>query len=115
METIPEEVVTSEVTTGGENQDRNEYRKVKIKMCKAYSQAKEGMSPEPSASPTGSLIIVESPEPQLSPLNKKFYEPQQSSILENILLRNREERRNSATPPPSSPTEMAYSYKKSQR
>ncbi|XP_075233538.1 uncharacterized protein LOC142331482 isoform X2 [Lycorma delicatula] len=137
--------------------DRNEYRKVKIKMTKAslYShfnttkheptveQNKEVVIISPSHSPSDSLMIVESPveissesSPQ-PPAKKPHYEtnnrsvtptpppqedvPQQpTSILENILLRNKNDkavlpRRNSATPPPTSPTEMAYSYKKSQR
>uniref|UniRef100_A0A1B6C4A5 PR domain zinc finger protein 1 n=1 Tax=Clastoptera arizonana TaxID=38151 RepID=A0A1B6C4A5_9HEMI len=130
------------------NVDRNEYRKVKIKMTKAsfYSHHKSDISseakeiitspPHPrSNSPSDALIIVESPTTsELSPqpsIKKQHYEPtlirspipeipQSSSILENILLRNRSDkehkvRRNSATPPPTSPTEMAYSYKKSQR
>lgn len=93
-------------------------------------------SPPRSHSPSDTLMIVESPttsesSPQPS-LKKQHYEatpvlrspppeiPQSTSILENILLRNRSDkdhkvRRNSATPPPTSPTEMAYSYKKSQR
>uniref|UniRef100_A0A336MNP0 CSON014678 protein n=1 Tax=Culicoides sonorensis TaxID=179676 RepID=A0A336MNP0_CULSO len=53
------------------------------------------------------------------------YTPPSSSILETILTANRMENESSnntsrnrqpnATPPPTSPTEMAYSYKKSQR
>lgn len=52
------------------------------------------------------------------------YTPPSSSILETILTANRMEtetvtnarnRQPNATPPPTSPTEMAYSYKKSQR
>ncbi|XP_050309118.1 PR domain zinc finger protein 1 isoform X2 [Anthonomus grandis grandis] len=51
------------------------------------------------------------------------YTPPTSSILENILLGNRtdsnnndnQRQTNSVTPPPSSPTEMAYSYKKNLR
>ena len=48
------------------------------------------------------------------------YTPPTSSILETILTGNRVEqdssrRQPNATPPPTSPTEMAYSYKKSQR
>lgn len=137
--------------------DRNEYRKVKIKMSKAslYSHhyntkvetnqdsGKEivliSPSPPQSHSPSESLIIVESPTPRepspQPPPKKPHFEPtavvitrspiheipQSTSILENILLRNRTDkettiRRNSTSPnPPSSPTEMAYSYKKSQR
>ncbi|KAL1139176.1 hypothetical protein AAG570_009236 [Ranatra chinensis] len=161
METIPEEGVVTppspprpsdrrshlQQQTEQQLHDRNEYRKVKIKMSKAslyshhpYKSVEEGKeavvsavspSPPPSASPTGSLVIVESPEPPVTaqppastehhspPPPKKYYEAHphhQTSILENILLRNRDERRSSASPPPpASPTEMAYSYKKSQR
>ncbi|CRL06618.1 CLUMA_CG019499, isoform A [Clunio marinus] len=48
------------------------------------------------------------------------YTPPTSSILETILTGNRldqdsSRRQPNATPPPTSPTEMAYSYKKSQR
>lgn len=160
MEQIPEEpcLTSSEqpVSTGpaaGQSPDRNEFRKVKIKMTKAnmYSHHYKTDSPPDSVreliqtsptppqshSPSDSLIIVESPVPsEHSPQapKKPHYEsttvvitrsppreaPQSTSILENILLRNRTDkesvmRRNSATPPPTSPTEMAYSYKKSQR
>lgn len=92
-------------------------------------------TPPQSHSPSDSLIIAESSsELNASAPKKAHYEPttpvitrsppretpQTTSILENILLRNRTNkdsvmRRNSATPPPTSPTEMAYSYKKSQR
>ncbi|XP_033219465.1 PR domain zinc finger protein 1-like [Belonocnema kinseyi] len=77
-------------------------------------------------------------EEDLPEKNKPFYEAEpknpprpyltSSSILENILLRNNTDSNNngnhnnlhqthqdSVTPPPSSPTEMAYSYKKSHR
>lgn len=79
--------------------------------------------------------MIDSPPPEAP--TKPFYEqdvnspqhtitrytPPSSSILENILLRNRTDTNNNdnnqrqpnATPPPSSPTEMAYSYKKSHR
>lgn len=48
------------------------------------------------------------------------YTPPSSSILETILTGNRvisdpNKRQPNATPPPTSPTEMAYSYKKSHR
>ncbi|XP_049942801.1 PR domain zinc finger protein 1-like [Schistocerca serialis cubense] len=165
---------------------KNEYRKVKIKITKAYhyksakneavpettvvaDHEKERLSPvatvhappAPVAVPksevldapptsTTSVIVNE------SSLKKPFYEPDVvreptppnrhrvsplggTSILENILLRNRpnagqqaevSERSNNndggsnpphatpphaTPPPPSSPTEMAYSYKKSHR
>ncbi|XP_066909046.1 PR domain zinc finger protein 1 isoform X4 [Halyomorpha halys] len=79
------------VTGGGEEyRDRNEYRKVKIKMSKAYP-ATPGLKDD---------VKDENKEPAPQP-----------SILENILLRNKEEKES----PPSSPTEMAYSYKKSAR
>ncbi|XP_054261730.1 PR domain zinc finger protein 1-like isoform X2 [Macrosteles quadrilineatus] len=159
MEPIPEEPsLTSPEHAApeinGQSPDRNEYRKVKIKMTKAnlYSHHYKSDSPPDSGremiqtsptppqshSPSDSLIIVESPVPSEhspQPAKKPHYEPttvvitrspprdtpQSTSILENILLRNRSEnketmmRRNSATPPPTSPTEMAYSYKKSHR
>lgn len=68
-------------------------------------------------------------EPKLNQLNGRPYITTSSSILENILLRNNTTDSNnntsnnqqhhhlvdSVTPPPSSPTEMAYSYKKSHR
>jgi len=42
--------------------------------------------------------------------------PPHTSILESILLRNKkEQQQKEVTPPPTSPTEMAYSYKKSHR
>uniref|UniRef100_A0A1B6K1P1 PR domain zinc finger protein 1 n=3 Tax=Homalodisca liturata TaxID=320908 RepID=A0A1B6K1P1_9HEMI len=146
--TLPEQTAAPG-TTVSQSPDRNEYRKVKIKMTKAnlYSHHYKTDSPPDSVmqtsptppqshSPSESLIIVESPIPSehSPPAPKKpHYEattvlaqsphretPQSTSILENILLRNRTDkesvmRRNSATPPPTSPTEMAYSYKKSQR
>lgn len=101
--------------------------------------------PTPPTSTTTSVIVVDSPPQPQQPLQKPFYEPDVvrasppptrhitppggTSILENILLRNRvpvtDSNNNSATnghhqhhatpPPPSSPTEMAYSYKKSHR
>lgn len=136
---------------------KNEYRKVKIKISKAYNYKtnKAGESeheidkeltvdtatPEMTTltprvdSPT-KVIMIESPPPEANA--KPFYEqdlpisppqhsisrytPPSSSILENILLRNRIDpnnndnvRQSNVTPPPHSPTEMAYSYKKSHR
>ncbi|CAH1168974.1 unnamed protein product [Phyllotreta striolata] len=139
-----------------ENQ-KNEYRKVKIKITKAYhyksakSESEPDVEKDPSTidaavpevttltpriiTPPTTVIVMDSP-PQEVP-SKPFYEtevkttnvisrysPPSSSILENILLRNRidtnnnndsTQRQSNATPPPSSPTEMAYSYKKSHR
>lgn len=135
---------------------KNEYRKVKIKISKAYHYKKGGAesdheiekesvvdtaTPEVAmtqtriVSPPSTVIVIDSPPPEVP--NKPFYEPDvnppqhtitrytppSSSILENILLRNRidtnnndnNQRQPNATPPPSSPTEMAYSYKKSHR
>ncbi|KAJ8918393.1 hypothetical protein NQ315_008089, partial [Exocentrus adspersus] len=139
-----------------ENQ-KNEYRKVKIKISKAYIyktvRSDSDHEPEKEVAPTetavpevttltpriitppATVIVMDSP-PHEVPNNKPFYEPEvkttnvisrytppSSSILENILLRNRmdtnnnenNQRQPNATPPPSSPTEMAYSYKKSHR
>ncbi|CAG9814397.1 unnamed protein product [Phaedon cochleariae] len=137
---------------------KNEYRKVKIKITKAYHYKAKAESdhegdkdskmdaavPEVPTlatrivSPPTTVIVMDSP-PHEVPNNKPFYEPEvkttnvisrysppSSSILENILLRNRidtnnnnndsnHRQSNAATPPPSSPTEMAYSYKKSHR
>ncbi|XP_018563210.1 PR domain zinc finger protein 1 isoform X3 [Anoplophora glabripennis] len=136
---------------------KNEYRKVKIKISKAYHyktmksdsdhEAEKEVAlietavPEVTTltpriiTPPATVIVMDSP-PHEVPNNKPFYEPEvkatnvisrytppSSSILENILLRNRidtnnndnNQRQPNATPPPSSPTEMAYSYKKSHR
>ncbi|XP_008194425.1 PR domain zinc finger protein 1 isoform X1 [Tribolium castaneum] len=135
---------------------KNEYRKVKIKISKAYHYKSKGVEsdhemdkeshtdaavPEVTTltpriiTPPSTVIVIDSPPPEV-PNNKPFYEPEvkpqnvisrytppTSSILENILLRNRidtnnndnNQRQPNATPPPSSPTEMAYSYKKSHR
>lgn len=144
---------------------KNEYRKVKIKISKAYhykskptdttesvdggdkdlvsSQQTPVTSPRRAVTPTETVIIIDSPPPPPVPLAqppKPYYEPEvvssggntisrhsppTMSILENILTRNRTDTNNNkdtpnhrlpaATPPPSSPTEMAYSYKKSHR
>ncbi|XP_074034701.1 PR domain zinc finger protein 1 isoform X1 [Leptinotarsa decemlineata] len=83
--------------------------------------------------PPTSVIVMDSP-PHEVPNNKHFYEaevkstnglpkytPPSSSILENILLRtkldnnNNDKSQGNTSTPPSSPTEMAYSYKKSHR
>ncbi|XP_065163759.1 PR domain zinc finger protein 1 isoform X2 [Atheta coriaria] len=140
--------------------NKNEYRKVKIKITKAYHyksktgsthesdhEMEKAASPPATAvpeltttstivTPPSSVIVYDSPPHEVP--NKPFYEndvkpspqphiarytPPSSSILENILLRNRidtnnndpNQRQPNATPPPSSPTEMAYSYKKSHR
>ncbi|XP_071052678.1 PR domain zinc finger protein 1 isoform X2 [Onthophagus taurus] len=137
---------------------KNEYRKVKIKISKAYLytsknsesdhelekdtviQQPEVVLPELGnvvvQNPNATTVIVsDSPPLEVPNGNKPYYEsevknqmisrytPPSSSILENILLRNRNDSNNNdnsqrqpnATPPPSSPTEMAYSYKKSHR
>lgn len=113
------------MTDGEHSPDRNEFRKVKIKMSKLYhkfDQDKEVHStspPPPSHSPGDNLIIVESPSTSdmvAQPVSKA-----PTSILENILMRSKAENvQNELRPhipnsPPSSPTEMAYSYKKSTR
>lgn len=137
---------------------KNEYRKVKIKISKAYhyknnkggaesdhemekesvvdTATPEVLSQTRIVTPPNTVIVIDSPPPEVP--SKPFYEPDvnpptqhtitrytppSSSILENILLRNRidtnnndnNQRQPNATPPPSSPTEMAYSYKKSHR
>ncbi|CAG2053228.1 unnamed protein product [Timema podura] len=138
---------------------KNEYRKVKIKITKAYhykvksenlentsKNDKDTIVPEPTATPlpissppnSTTLIVIDSPPPPptMAPIQKPYYEPEvvntinrhsppTTSILENILTRNRTDTNNNrethkhrqpdSTPPPSSPTEMAYSYKKSHR
>ncbi|CAD7083429.1 unnamed protein product [Hermetia illucens] len=86
--------------------------------------------------PTSTVIVLETPQHTIVPLTKPYYEaettsptpnpvtymrftPPTSSILETILTGSRidssSRRQPNATPPPTSPTEMAYSYKKSQR
>lgn len=137
---------------------KNEYRKVKIKITKAYhyksakgdsdheaekeSAAMDINVPEVNTltprmvTPPTTVIVMDSPSHDV-PNNKLFYEPEvkttnvisrytppSSSILETILSKDRTDTNNNdnhnqnqsnATPPPSSPTEMAYSYKKSHR
>ncbi|KAF5288937.1 hypothetical protein FQA39_LY03816 [Lamprigera yunnana] len=136
-------------------EQKNEYRKVKIKISKAYhykttknvesdhecdkeSSSETHLEVAPLVprlvTPPNTVIVLDSPPPEVP--TKPFYEsdvknetiitrytPPSSSILENILLRNRIDTNNNTnnhrqpntTPPPSSPTEMAYSYKKSHR
>ncbi|XP_049290317.1 PR domain zinc finger protein 1 isoform X3 [Anopheles funestus] len=151
--------------------DKNEYRKVKMKMPLKYEfknnsknfkvepelEATEReveavatvgpVSAEPmgpgmrEVTPATSTVIVldTTPETVVVPLTKSYYEaeptstspatfirytpPSSSSILETILTGSNRapsvddphRRQPNATPPPTSPTEMAYSYKKSQR
>lgn len=131
---------------------KNEFRKVKIKISKAYHYKSDNemdkdatMDNVPeittltptrmAASPPTTVIVIDSPSREQANNNKLYYEnemktqnvitrytPPTSSILENILLRNRIDTNNNenqsqmkASPPPTSPTEMAYSYKKSHR
>lgn len=115
------------MTDGEQSPDRNEFRKVKIKMSKLYHKFDSDKdihspSPPPPHSPGDNLIIVESPEP--SDMIPQPMSKQPTSILENILMRSkaesgqkeiREMRHIPLNSPPSSPTEMAYSYKKSAR
>lgn len=107
---------------------KNEFRKVKIKMNKTYAESHDDASPPDS----GTILqpAIQEPRVQITPPSA-YYEdehvvnstttppapPQSSSILETILLRNRKEPQSpkEVTPPPTSPTEMAYSYKKSHR
>lgn len=150
-------------------EDKNEYRKVKMKMPLKYEfknktikleqhigkdalqtdeemptmAAKEPMaitsSPKRVITPATSTVIVleNSNAHTIVPLTKPYYEaetssppaptaafmnytPPSSSILETILTGNRvisdpNKQQPNATPPPTSPTEMAYSYKKSHR
>ncbi|XP_017783205.1 PREDICTED: PR domain zinc finger protein 1-like [Nicrophorus vespilloides] len=149
--TKPSSKETAVIKPVAHETQKNEYRKVKIKISKAYhykSKAAESdheneKAPSPAVpemstqivTPPSSVIVYDSPPHEVP--NKPFYEsdvkpqpisrytPPSSSILENILLRNRidtnnnnndqNQRQPNATPPPSSPTEMAYSYKKSHR
>lgn len=151
-------------------EDKNEYRKVKMKMPLKYEfknktikleqhiskdtsqttddemhtmPAKEPVpitsSPKRVITPATSTVIVleNSNAHTIVPLTKPYYEaetssppapaaafmnytPPSSSILETILTGNRvisdpNKQQPNATPPPTSPTEMAYSYKKSHR
>uniref|UniRef100_A0A182Y2L4 SET domain-containing protein n=1 Tax=Anopheles stephensi TaxID=30069 RepID=A0A182Y2L4_ANOST len=153
--------------------DKNEYRKVKMKMPLKYEFKNNSKnfkvepeleiatereveavatiggpaSTEPivpgmrEVTPATSTVIVldTTPETVVVPLTKSYYEaeptstspatfirytpPSSSSILETILtgstrapsVDDPHRRQPNATPPPTSPTEMAYSYKKSQR
>uniref|UniRef100_A0A1B0CIK6 SET domain-containing protein n=2 Tax=Lutzomyia longipalpis TaxID=7200 RepID=A0A1B0CIK6_LUTLO len=153
---------TTVITLKSDVADKNEYRKVKMKMPLKYefknskgikvppntevdketAQPKEtapekaGGSPKRVVTPaTSTVIVLDSSPHAVVPLMKPFYEaettsppppatylrytPPSSSILETILTGNRPDesvrRQPNATPPPTSPTEMAYSYKKSQR
>ncbi|XP_065074052.1 Krueppel homolog 1 isoform X2 [Ochlerotatus camptorhynchus] len=133
--------------------DKNEYRKVKMKMPLKYEfknnknfktpsdkedvVKQEVISTITEVTPATSTVIVvdTTPETTIVPLTKTYYEaetstspatyirysPPSSSILETILTVGRppvddpHRRQPNATPPPTSPTEMAYSYKKSHR
>ena len=146
--------------------DKNDYRKVKMKMPLKYEFKNKNFSKSPQNEAEGESMVVESHEEETSviqmkrevtpatstvivlesstntiiPISKPFYEaetstspernstaafmrynPPTSSILETILTGNRLQEQDSsrrqpnATPPPTSPTEMAYSYKKSHR
>ncbi|XP_052893180.1 PR domain zinc finger protein 1 [Anopheles moucheti] len=151
--------------------DKNEYRKVKMKMPLKYEfkNNSKNFKVEPeleatereveavatigpvSAEPIGTgmrevtpatstvIVLDTTPETVVVPLTKSYYEaeptstspatfirytpPSSSSILETILTGSSRapsaddphRRQPNATPPPTSPTEMAYSYKKSQR
>lgn len=140
--------------------DKNEYRKVKMKMPLKYEFKnkiklehvdKEAipdddhpaqLPKEPTSSPrrvitpaTSTVIVLENASHTIVPLSKPYYEaetssppasfmgytPPSSSILETILTTGNRatndpnKRQPNATPPPTSPTEMAYSYKKSHR
>ncbi|XP_019539840.3 PR domain zinc finger protein 1 isoform X1 [Aedes albopictus] len=133
--------------------DKNEYRKVKMKMPLKYEfknnknfkspsdkeemvEEEEVVTTREVTPATSTVIVVDtSPETTIVPLTKTYYEaetstspatyirysPPSSSILETILTGSRPQvddphrRQPNATPPPTSPTEMAYSYKKSHR
>uniref|UniRef100_A0A182T379 SET domain-containing protein n=1 Tax=Anopheles maculatus TaxID=74869 RepID=A0A182T379_9DIPT len=152
--------------------DKNEYRKVKMKMPLKYEfknnsknfkvEPELEMATEREVEPvatigpvnadpivpgmrevtpaTSTVIVLDTtPETVVVPLTKSYYEaeptstspatfirytpPSSSSILETILTGSNRapsaddphRRQPNATPPPTSPTEMAYSYKKSQR
>lgn len=99
-----------------------------------------GAAEPPNAQPASSTVIVLEHNRTIVPLSKTYYEADpppigpgeryvrftqpSSSILETILTSQHRleaaaaaacRQANAATPPPTSPTEMAYSYKKSQR
>lgn len=181
----PKETVITQQKCDLNDTNKNEYRKVKMKMPLKYEFKNRKLAPEcvqdtsennnnnggsnaipmtkesesgPIGSPkriitpaTSTVIVLDSelPPHAIVPLKKLHYEaettsppppptqtssstsatymrytPPSSSILETILTANRMEgdcvnnsrnRQPNATPPPTSPTEMAYSYKKSQR
>ncbi|XP_058835093.1 PR domain zinc finger protein 1 [Topomyia yanbarensis] len=135
-----------------ENCDKNEYRKVKMKMPLKYefknnknfkqpgvkeeaAEEEEIVATREVKPATSTVIVLETVPETVVPLTKAYYEPEttspsasfirytppSSSILETILTGNRTpvddplRRQPNATPPPTSPTEMAYSYKKSHR
>ncbi|XP_055527716.1 PR domain zinc finger protein 1 isoform X1 [Wyeomyia smithii] len=132
--------------------DKNEYRKVKMKMPLKYEfknnknfkhpgdkeetiEEEEVVVTREVKPATSTVIVLETVPETVVPLTKAYYEPEttsspatfirytppSSSILETILTGSRPTvddphlRQPNATPPPTSPTEMAYSYKKSQR
>lgn len=160
--------VPKETSVVHKTEDKNEYRKVKMKMPLKYEFKNKIIKHEPttiddklepnvdeplvlqhssdaSNSPsrvitpaTSTVIVMETSPHTIVPITKPYYEaetttppaafmrytPPTSSILETILTGNRHhstavadslKRQPNATPPPTSPTEMAYSYKKSQR
>lgn len=152
-----ETAVSQKQAEVGDN--KNDYRKVKMKMPLKYEfknknvVKSESMERETDIAmeqnemevqvmtPATSTVIVLDPATNIVvPLTKPYYEAEtsspppptgtflrytsphhpSSSILETILTGNRHDvdstrRQPNATPPPTSPTEMAYSYKKSQR
>ncbi|XP_066143195.1 PR domain zinc finger protein 1 isoform X2 [Euwallacea fornicatus] len=95
---------------------KNEYRKVKIKISKTYKSCDSEESP-----PHDNVVPELAPAVSEVPNGGGYhirYSPPSSSILENILLGNRTDSNNNdhqRQSPPNSPTEMAYSYKKSHR
>lgn len=155
--------VPTETAIANKAEDKNEYRKVKMKMPlkyefknqrslkrepaeKEYSMSTENLdsvedatsssSPRRVITPATSTVIVMESSNTIVPISKPYYEaestvnrvspapfirytPPMSSILETILTGKHpaetKTRQPNATPPPSSPTEMAYSYKKSHR
>lgn len=153
----------TETAIANKAEDKNEYRKVKMKMPlkyefknqrslkrenvdKDFSMSTENLdsvedatsssSPRRVSTPANSTVIVMESSSTIVPHSKPYYEaestvnrvspapfmrytPPTSSILETILTgklpAETKTRQPNATPPPSSPTEMAYSYKKSHR